>query len=38
MKHAVLHKAGEYDNAIDAFETMLLKIVESPDVPRELYP
>ena len=30
-KHAALHKAGEYDNAITAFETMLSKIGHSPD-------
>ncbi|KAG6375215.1 hypothetical protein JVT61DRAFT_3428 [Boletus reticuloceps] len=40
MKHAVLHKGGDYDNAADAFETMLTKMAESPDpdVQRELYP
>ena len=40
MKHAALHKAGEFDNAVDALETMLSKIVESPDpdIRRELYP
>ena len=40
MKHAALHKAGDFDNAVDAFETMLSKIVESPDpdIRRELYP
>jgi tetratricopeptide (TPR) repeat protein len=40
MKHAALHKAGDYDNAVDAFEVMLSKIAESPDpdVQRELYP
>jgi tetratricopeptide (TPR) repeat protein len=39
MKHAALHKAGDYDNAVDAFEVMLSKIMESPDpdVQRELY-
>ncbi|KAF8436010.1 hypothetical protein L210DRAFT_3549851 [Boletus edulis BED1] len=31
MKHAALHKGGDYDNAVDAFETMLTKMVESPD-------
>ena len=30
-KHAALHKAGEYDNAIVAFETMLSKMEHSPD-------
>ena len=25
-KHAALHKAGDYENAIKAFETMLLKL------------
>jgi hypothetical protein len=30
-KHAALHKAGDYDNAIEAFETMLSKITHSPD-------
>ena len=40
MKHAALHKAGDFDNAVDALETMLSKIVESPDpdIRRELYP
>ena len=40
MKHAALHKAGDFDNAADVLETMLSKIVESPDpvVRRELYP
>ena len=40
MKHAALHKAGDFDNAADALETMLSKIAESPDpvVRRELYP
>jgi hypothetical protein len=39
VKHAALHKAGDYDNAVDAFEVMLSKIVESPDpkVQRKLY-
>ena len=31
MKHAALHKAGDFDNAVDALETMLLKISKSPD-------
>ncbi|KAF8548919.1 WD40 repeat-like protein, partial [Imleria badia] len=30
MKHAALHKARDYDNAIDAFEEMLSKIAQSP--------
>ena len=30
-KHAALHVAGRYDDAIRAFETMLLKISQSPD-------
>jgi hypothetical protein len=40
MKHAALHKAGDFDSAVDAFETMLSKIVQSPDpdIRRELYP
>ena len=40
MKHAALHKAGDFDNAVDTLETMLSKIAESPDpvVRRELYP
>ena len=37
MKHAVLHKAGDFDNSVDALETMLSKIAQSPD-PSELYP
>ena len=37
MKHAALHKAGDFDNAVDTFETMLL---QSPDldIRRELDP
>ncbi|KAF8125500.1 hypothetical protein EV363DRAFT_1175966, partial [Boletus edulis] len=31
MRHAALHKGGDYDNAADAFETMLTKMAESPD-------
>ena len=31
-KHAALHGAGRYDDAIDTFETMLLKISQSPDL------
>ena len=40
MKHAAFHMAGEFDNAVDAVETMLSKIVQSPDpdIRRELYP
>ncbi|KAF8553154.1 hypothetical protein OG21DRAFT_1485613 [Imleria badia] len=30
-KHAALHGAGHYDDAIRTFETMLLKISQSPD-------
>jgi len=30
-RHAALHMAGRYDDAIDMFETMLLKISQSPD-------
>ena len=40
MKHAALHKAGDFDNAVAALETMLSKMVRSPDpdIHRELYP
>ena len=40
MKHAALHKAGDYNSAVDALEVMLSKIAESPDpdVQRELFP
>lgn len=40
MKHAALHKAGDYLNAIDAYEVMLSKIAEfpNPDIQRESYP
>ncbi|KAF8129810.1 hypothetical protein EV363DRAFT_1417516 [Boletus edulis] len=31
VKHAALHKGGDYDNAIDALEVMLTKMAESPD-------
>ena len=31
LKHAALHKAGDYDNAILAFEEMLSNIKQSPD-------
>jgi len=39
IKHAALHKTGDYGEAVNAFETMLLKIALSPDpdVQRELY-
>ena len=30
-KHAALHKAGDYKNAIDAFEAMLSRMLESSD-------
>ena len=30
-KHAALHGAGRYDDAIGTFETMLLNISQSPD-------
>ena len=30
-KHTALHGAGRYDDAIATFETMLLKISQSPD-------
>ena len=30
-KHAALYGAGQYDDAISTFETMLLKISQSPD-------
>ena len=40
MKHAVLHKAGDYDNAVHAFEAMLSTITHypDPDVQRALFP
>ncbi|KAF8555005.1 TPR-like protein [Imleria badia] len=31
MKHAALHKAGDYDDAVDALEVMLSKLSQSPD-------
>lgn len=39
VKHATLHKAGDYDIVVDVFETMLSRIAQSPnpDVQRELY-
>ena len=30
-KHAALHKAGDYENAIEAFEAMLSRMSESSD-------
>ena len=30
-KHAALHKAGDYDSAISAFQEMLSKMEQSPD-------
>ena len=30
-KHAALHKAGEYQNAVNAFEEMLSRISQSSD-------
>ena len=40
LKHAALHKAGDYDNAVLAFKEMLSKIEHSPDpgIRREFYP
>ena len=37
MKHAALHKAGDYDSATSAFEEMLSKMEQStdPDIHRE---
>ena len=32
MKHATLHKARDFGDVVDAHETMLLKIVQSPDL------
>jgi hypothetical protein len=39
MKYEAFHKAGDFHNAIDTLETMLSKIVLSPDpdIRRELY-
>ncbi|KAF8435991.1 hypothetical protein L210DRAFT_3549767, partial [Boletus edulis BED1] len=37
MRHAALHKGGDYDNAADAFETMLTKMAESPDPDVQRY-
>ena len=30
-KHAALHKGGDYQNAINAFEAMLSRLLESSD-------
>ena len=40
LEHAALHKAGDYDNAIRAFEAMLSRIEKSPnpDIRRKLHP
>jgi len=40
INHAALHKAGDYDDAVNAFETILSKIEQSldPDIQRESYP
>ena len=40
MKYEALHKAGDFDSALDALETMRSKIAQSrdPDIRRELYP
>ena len=39
VKHAALHKAGDFDDAVDALEMMHSKILQSPDpgICRELY-
>ena len=39
VKHAALHKAGDFDDAVDTLETMHSKILQSPDpdICRELY-
>ena len=39
MKHAASRKAGDFGNAVDALETMLSTIAQSPDphVCRESY-
>ena len=31
-KHAALHNAGDYENAINAFEAMLSKVSQSSDL------
>ena len=40
IKRAASQKAGDFDNAVDALETMLSNIVQSPDpiIRRELSP
>ena len=30
-KHAALHRAGDYENAINAFQAMLSKMSQSPE-------
>ena len=39
MKHAALHKAGDFADAVDALETMLSMMAQSPDphIYRESY-
>lgn len=39
-KRVVLHKAGDYDSAVNTLEEMLSKVMESadPDIQRQLYP
>lgn len=32
IKRAALHQTGRYDDAIQTFETMLLKMAHSPDL------
>jgi hypothetical protein len=32
MKHVALHKAGDFDNAVDALETMLMKMSQLSDI------
>ena len=40
MRHAALHGAGCYAEAVEAFDTMLLKLEQSPDeqIRGELFP
>jgi hypothetical protein len=40
IKHGASHRAGDFDNAVDAVETMLSMVVQlpDPDVRREWYP
>ena len=40
MKHAALHEAGEYKDAVHAFEAMLSMIAQYPDldIQREMFP